>query len=94
MFPLYFLISKFHILSKEFFDHLKVYNTSLFLPIHNLDCEYLDLYLIHWPASKAIYENWIEINKETWEAMEYLYQEGYVKAIGVCNFKKNQLAIL
>lgn len=59
--------------------------------IKNLDCEYLDLYLIHWPASNALYPNWIDINNETWKAMEYLYNEGLVKAIGVCNFKKSQL---
>lgn len=59
--------------------------------INNLNCDYLDLYLVHWPASPALYENWIEINNETWKAMEYLYNEGYVKAIGVSNFNKNQL---
>ncbi len=59
--------------------------------IENLDCEYLDLYLIHWPASKAVHKDWEKINEETWKAMEYLYQEGLVKAIGVCNFKVNQL---
>lgn len=59
--------------------------------INNLQCDYLDLYLIHWPASKAVHDDWIEINNETWKAFEYLYQNGYVKAIGVCNFKKNQL---
>lgn len=55
--------------------------------INNLQCEYLDLYLIHWPASKALYDNWEQINNETWQAMEYLYENGYVKNIGVCNFK-------
>ncbi len=59
--------------------------------ISNLQCGYLDLYLIHWPASKAVHDDWIDINNETWKAFEYLYQNGYVKAIGVCNFKKNQL---
>ena len=62
--------------------------------INALDCEYLDMYLIHWPASKAVHENWQEINEETWRAFEYLYQEGLVKSIGVCNFKKNQLEAL
>lgn len=59
--------------------------------IKNLNCEYLDLYLIHWPASKAVHDDWIEINNETWKAFEYLYEQGLVKAIGVCNFKVNQL---
>ena len=59
--------------------------------IEKLNCEYLDMYLIHWPASKAVHDDWIKINNETWKAFEYLYNEGLVKAIGVCNFKKNQL---
>ena len=59
--------------------------------IETLDCDYLDIYLIHWPASKAVHENWKEINNETWKAMENLYNSGVVKAIGVCNFKINQL---
>lgn len=59
--------------------------------IKNLECEYLDLYLIHWPASKAVHKDWAEINNETWKAFEYLYEQGLVKSIGVCNFKKHHL---
>lgn len=59
--------------------------------IKRLECDYLDIYLVHWPASPAVHENWKEINQETWNAMEYLYEQGLVKAIGVCNFKVNQL---
>lgn len=59
--------------------------------IQRLDCEYLDVYLMHWPASPAVHEDWRKINQETWQAMEYLYEQGLVKAIGVCNFKVNQL---
>lgn len=62
--------------------------------IETLDCKYLDIYLVHWPASKAVHDNWKEINAETWKAMEYLYKSGIVKAIGVCNFKVNQLETL
>jgi len=62
--------------------------------IKNLNCDYLDIYLVHWPASKAVHENWEEINLETWKAMEKLYKLGLVKAIGVCNFKVNQLEAL
>lgn len=62
--------------------------------IKALECKYLDIYLIHWPASKAVHKNWEEINAETWKAMEYLYNKGIVKAIGVCNFKINQLEAL
>lgn len=62
--------------------------------IEALNCDYLDIYLMHWPASKAVHENWKEINAETWQAMEYLYNSRIVKAIGVCNFKINQLEAL
>ena len=54
----------------------------------------MDLYLVHWPASPAVHSNWKDINNETWKAFEYLYNEGLVKAIGVCNFKTNQLKAL
>lgn len=62
--------------------------------IRKLDCDFLDIYLVHWPASKAVHEDWKAINLETWKAMEKLYELGLVKAIGVCNFKKNQLVEL
>lgn len=62
--------------------------------IERLGCIYFDLYLIHWPASPAVHENWEEINNETWKAFEYLYEKGLVKAIGVCNFKKHHLESL
>ncbi|MGX6962485.1 aldo/keto reductase [Vagococcus xieshaowenii] len=48
-----------------------------------LQLDYLDLYLIHWPtAGKYV---------ETWRAMETLYKEGLVKAIGVSNFHQHHL---
>lgn len=47
--------------------------------LSKLGLEYLDLYLIHWPV-KGKY-------KEAWRALETLYKEGRVKAIGVSNFK-------
>ena len=57
----------------------------------NLKCDYLDLYLMHWPASKALYDNWAEINDAVWAQMERLVASGKVKHIGVSNFKVNQL---
>lgn len=52
-----------------------------------LKTDYIDLYMIHWPASKKLYNNCAEINAETWRGMEDLYKEGFVKSIGTCNFK-------
>ena len=59
--------------------------------LKKLKTDYLDLYMVHWPASMAVHENWEEINAETWRGMEQLYQDGLVRAIGVCNFRKHHL---
>jgi len=59
--------------------------------LKKLKTDYLDLYLIHWPASGKLYPNWSDINADTWRGMEALYREGLVRAIGVCNFKVHHL---
>ncbi|WP_276539759.1 aldo/keto reductase [Paenibacillus polysaccharolyticus] len=51
--------------------------------MQRLELEYLDLYLIHWPV-KGKY-------KDTWRALEKLYKEGRVRAIGVSNFQTHHL---
>ena len=56
-----------------------------------LKTDYIDLYLIHWPASMKLHSDWQEINAETWRGMEQLYKDGFVRAIGVCNFKVHHL---
>lgn len=58
---------------------LTAFNESL----HKLNLDYLDLYLVHWPV-KGKY-------KETWRALEKVYAEGKVKAIGVSNFQVHHL---
>lgn len=62
--------------------------------LKKLKTDYLDVYLIHWPASMKLYENWEEINADTWRGMERLYEEGLVRSIGVCNFKVHHLQAL
>ncbi len=59
-----------------------------------LDLDYVDLYLIHWPAAANQFENWKEINAQTWRALEELYIKGKVKAIGVSNFLPHHLEAL
>ncbi|MEO0340263.1 MAG: aldo/keto reductase, partial [Bacteroidota bacterium] len=51
--------------------------------LQRLQTDYVDLFLIHWPV-KSKY-------KDTYRALEQLYAEGRVKAIGVCNFSIPQL---
>ncbi len=58
---------------------IAAYETS----IKKLGLEYLDLYLIHWPVEGKY--------KEAWRALETLYKEGRVKAIGVSNFQIHHL---
>lgn len=60
----------------------------------DLGLDYLDLYLIHWPASSYQFENWEEINLDTWKAMTELYKAGRIKAIGVSNFLPHHLGTL
>lgn len=67
---------------------------SFLKTLEDMQLDYLDLYLIHWPASFCQYENWEEINLETWRAMTELYQEGKIKAIGVSNFLPHHLTAL
>lgn len=67
---------------------------AFFKSLNDLNIDYLDLYLVHWPANEKYYENWEEINRSTWKAMVELYQEGYVRAIGVSNFKPHHLRAL
>lgn len=62
--------------------------------LKKLKTDYFDLYLIHWPASMKLYPEWEEINAETWHGMESLYRDGFVKNIGVCNFKIHHLEAL
>lgn len=58
---------------------LAAYETSL----KKLELDYLDLYLIHWPVEGKF--------KDAWRALETLYKEGRVKAIGVSNFHVHHL---
>lgn len=58
----------------------------------DLDLDYLDLYLIHWPANQKQFADDAErINRETWRAMCELYHEGKIRAIGVSNFLPHHL---
>ncbi|MCC8023867.1 MAG: aldo/keto reductase [Clostridium sp.] len=59
-----------------------------------LGLEYLDLYMIHWPAVEKWHDDWRQINRSTWKAFEELYHDGRIKAIGVSNFLAHHVKAL
>lgn len=54
--------------------------------LKNLNTDHLDLYLIHWPLPAPDCADWKQLDIDTWRAMEELYQEGRIRAIGLSNF--------
>ncbi|WP_282242144.1 aldo/keto reductase [Psychrobacillus sp. NEAU-3TGS] len=77
---------------KDLFITSKVWNSELGYEktiaayeesLSKLGLDYLDLFLIHWPVEGKY--------KEAWRALETLYKEGRVKAIGVSNFQIHHL---
>ncbi|WP_018752480.1 aldo/keto reductase [Paenibacillus sanguinis] len=57
--------------------------TSFHESLERLQVDYLDLFLIHWPVKEKY--------KDTWRALEKVYAEGKVRAIGVSNFQVHHL---
>ncbi|MDM5303243.1 glyoxal/methylglyoxal reductase [Bacillus subtilis] len=51
--------------------------------LERIQLDYLDLYLIHWPGKDKY--------KDTWRALEKLYKDGKIRAIGVSNFQVHHL---
>ncbi|MDG9701411.1 aldo/keto reductase [Streptomyces sp. DH37] len=60
---------------------LRAFDASL----ERLGLDYVDLYLIHWPAPKQ--DRYVD----TWKALEEIHADGRAKAIGVSNFKPTHL---
>ncbi len=59
----------------------------------NLNTDYLDLYLIHWPR-KSLDSEWKQTCIETWRAMEELYESGKIRAIGLSNFLPHHMDVI
>lgn len=79
---------KFFLTSKVWKDEMGYEATKKALErtLWNLKTDYLDLYLIHWPLPTPDSKDWKELDIATWKAMEELYKEGKVRAIGLSNF--------
>lgn len=69
-----FLTTKVANSDQGFDQTLKAFDVSQ----KKLNCDYIDLYLIHWPIKGK--------RKDTWQALEKLYAEKRVRAIGVANY--------
>jgi methylglyoxal/glyoxal reductase len=85
-------ITEYDIKREELFITSKVWNSDLGYDstisayktsLRKLGLDYLDLYLVHWPVEDKY--------KEAWQALETLYKDGKVKAIGVSNFQVHHL---
>ena len=74
-----FTVSKVWNADQGYEQTLKAFDESLL----RLKLDYLDLYLVHWPVAGKY--------KDTWSALERLYREKRVRAIGVSNFMQHQL---
>ncbi|MDF4201534.1 aldo/keto reductase [Maribacter sp. SA7] len=74
-----FLVTKVWNDDQGYEETLKAFDASL----NRLGVDYLDLYLVHWPVEGKY--------KDTWRALEHLYAQKKIRAIGVSNFLKHHL---
>lgn len=87
-------IAQSNISREDLFITTKVWNThhgydktllAFEESMERLKVDYVDLYLVHWPAPR------FDAYVETYKALEQLYKSGRTKAIGVCNFEIEHL---
>ncbi|WP_392560916.1 aldo/keto reductase [Orbus sturtevantii] len=78
----YLVTSKIDNKNQGYEQTLKAFDQGL----RDLQMDYVDLFLVHWPLSNPFFE--------TWKALERIYEEKRAKAIGVCNFNISHLELL
>lgn len=78
----YLITSKVHNHNQGYDQTLRAFDQIL----TDLQTDYIDLLLVHWPLSNTFFE--------TWKAFEYIYEQKAAKAIGVCNFNMSHFELL
>jgi len=74
-----FVTSKVWNSDQGYENTLKAFDRTM----QKLAFDYLDLYLVHWPVAGKY--------KDTWRALEKIYREGRVRAIGISNFLQHHI---
>ena len=69
---------------------LEIFEVSL----ENLQMDYVDLYLIHWPVTYIFNDEYPQRVWDTWRAFEELYEAKKVRAIGLSNFLPHHIDTL
>ena len=85
-----FLTSKLTNSVRGYSETLSAFHESL----RKLGTDYMDLFLIHWPRPVYFKDDWEAQNAQSWRAMEDLYREGKVRAIGISNFHPHHIEAL
>lgn len=76
-----FVTSKLWNTDRDYERGLKAFDRTM----KELKLDYLDLYLVHWPGTDS------KSRRNAWKALEKLYEEKRVRAIGVSNFHEHHL---
>lgn len=82
-----FITSKVWNTDRGYDNTMRAFEKSL----RELKLDYLDLYLIHWPANALQYDEPHKVNLDTYKALISLYEQGMVRAIGVSNFQPHHI---
>ena len=85
-----FITSKLTNSVRGYSETLSAFHESL----RKLGTDYMDLFLIHWPRPVSFRNDWEAQNAQSWRAMEDLYREGKVRAIGISNFHPHHIEAL